>query len=176
MESLTSYLRSLASSLASAEANCGPLSDIRVLWRPNHLKMFSKKSFPTLATSMVFEQGIMTTPFIRPWSTMTMMESWPFTRGKSVTRSTKSCLKGSEEVDRIGFNGRQTGWVFVLFCWHTAQPLMNLFMYVDNPGHQKSRSRNVLVWNCPVWPRVVELCKEVTRVCRAMGGMYICPW
>ena len=138
------YLRSLASSLTRAEANWEPLSDIKVSWRLNHLKTFWKKSFPTSATLMVFEHGIMITPFIRPWLTMTMMESRPFTRGKSVTRSTESCLKGNKEVDGIGFNRGHVRWVFTLFCWHTAHPSMNLLTYVDNPGHQKLHLRKIL--------------------------------
>ena len=109
MESLMSYLRSQASSLARAEVNWGPLSDIKVSWRPNHLKTFWKKSFPTSATSMVFEHGMMITPFVRPWLTTTMMESRLSTRGKSMTKSTESCLKGNIEVDGMGFNGGQVG-------------------------------------------------------------------
>ena len=144
-----SYLRSLVSSLTRAEANWGPLSNIRVSWRPNHLKTFWKKSFSTSATSMVFEHGIMITPFIRLWLTMTMMESRPFTSSKSVTRSTESCLKGNKEVDGIGFNGGHVRWVFTLFCWHTVHPSMNLLTYVDNPDHQKSCLRKALVWNRP---------------------------
>ena len=45
------------SSLARAEVNWGPLSDIKVSWRLNHLKTLWKKSFPTSATSMVFEHA-----------------------------------------------------------------------------------------------------------------------
>ena len=40
MESLTLYLRSLASSLANVKANWGPLLDMSMLWRPNCLKMY----------------------------------------------------------------------------------------------------------------------------------------
>ena len=64
----------------------------------------------------------------------------------------------------MGFNGGHVGWVFTLSCWHTAHPSMNLFTYVDSPGHQKSHSRKVLVWNRPAWLRVGELCRAVTRV------------
>ena len=63
------------SSLAKAEANWGPLSDMIVLWSPNHLKTLWKKSFPTPMVLMVFEQGMMITPFIRLWLTVTIMES-----------------------------------------------------------------------------------------------------
>ena len=109
MESLTSYLRSRANSLARAEANWGPRSDIKESWIPKRLKTWVKKSFPTLAASMVLEQGMMITPFIRPWSTTTKMEFNLSTSGRSVTRSTESCLKGRDMVEAMGFKGGQTG-------------------------------------------------------------------
>ena len=84
-----------------------------------------------------------------------MIESWPFTKGRSVTRSTESCLKDSKAEDGIGFRGGHVECVFTLFCWHMAHPSINLFTYVDNPGHQKSLSRKVLVQNWPAWPRVM---------------------
>ena len=77
MESLTSYWRSLASSLAKAEANWGPLSDITESCRPNLLKTWEKKSLATSMASTVLEQGMMITPFIRPWSTTTKIEFLP---------------------------------------------------------------------------------------------------
>ena len=67
--------------------------------------MFWKKSFPTPAASMVFEQGIMTTPFVSPWSTMTINESNPLAGGRSVTRSTDSCLNSREKEEEMGFRG-----------------------------------------------------------------------
>ena len=85
------------------------------------------------------------------------------------------CLKGSDEDKGIGFNGGQVGWVFILFCWQVAHPLMNRLTYVDSPGHQKSRSRKVLVWNLPVCPRVEEEWREETRVWCVLGGIYIRP-
>ena len=49
------------------------------------------------------------TPFIRPWLTMTKIESIPCTLGRSMTRSTESCLKGRVDVEAIGFSGGRTG-------------------------------------------------------------------
>ena len=121
-----SYLRSWANSLARAEVNCRPQSDIRESCNPKRLKTWLKKSFPTLATSMVFEYGVIITPFIRLWLTTTIMESIPCTLERSLTRSTESCLKGREDVEAMGFNGGWTRWVFTLFCWPMAHPLMNL--------------------------------------------------
>ena len=54
---------------------------------------------------MVFEQGMRITPFIRPWSTMTIKESCPFEGGRSVTRSTESCLKGRGKDEGMGASG-----------------------------------------------------------------------
>ena len=125
--------------------------------------------------SMVLEQGMIITPFVRPWSTTTKIEFLLFTSGRSVTRSTETCLKGRGEDEGIGFSGGRVGWVLVLFCWQVAQPSMNLLTYVDNLGHQKSRSRKVLVWNLPACPRVDEEWREETRVWCVSGGIYIRP-
>ena len=58
--------------------------------------------------SMVFEQGMRITPFIRPWLITTINESCPFEEGRSVTRSTESCLKNKREEERMGVSG---GWM-----------------------------------------------------------------
>ena len=159
-----SYWRSLASSLAKAKVNWGPLSDIKESCRLNLLKTWEKKSLATSMALMVLEQGIMITPFIRPWLTMTKIEFLPRTSGRSVMRSTEICLKGSVVDEGIGFNGGRVGWVFTLFCWQMAHPSMNQLTYVDSPSHQKSHSRKVFVWNRPVCPRVEEEWREETRV------------
>ena len=85
--------------------NCGPLLDIRESWRPNHLNTWWRKSLATPAASMVFEQGMRITSFVRPWSTTTINESCPFEGGRSVIRSTESCLKGRGEDDGMGVSG-----------------------------------------------------------------------
>ena len=175
MESLTSYWRSLASSLANAEANWGPQSDIKESCRPNLFKTWEKKSLATSMASTVLEQGMIITPFIRLWSTTTKIEFLLRTSGRSVTRSTEICLKGSGEDEGIRFSGGRVGWVLVLFCWQVAQPSMNRLMYVDSPGHQKSLSKKVLVRNLPACPKVDEEWREETRACCALGGIYIRP-
>ena len=158
-----SYWRSLASFLANAEANWGPQSDIKESCRPNLLKTWEKKSLATSMALMVLEQGIIITPVVRLWSTTTKIEFLPCTSGRSVTRSTNSCLKGSSEDKGIGLSGGWMGWVLALFCWQVVQPSMNRLTYVDRPGHQKSRSRKVLVWNLPACPKVDEEWREETR-------------
>ena len=54
---------------------------------------------------MVFEQGMRITPFIRPWSTMTINESCPFEGGRFMTRLTESCLKGRGEEEEMQVSG-----------------------------------------------------------------------
>ena len=146
MERRTSYLRSLASSLAKAEVNCCPQSEIRVSWSPKCLNMWSKKSWAIPFTSTVFEQGARITPFVRPWLTTTIRELCSCKRGKSVIRSMESCLKGSEEEDLMGESGGITGCVQALFCWQTVQLAMKLLTNTESPGHQKSCSIMALVW------------------------------
>ena len=145
MERWTSYLRIRASSLAKADANCGPRSEMRVSWSPKRLNMWSKKSWAIPFASIVFEQGASITPFVRPWSTTTIRESCPCETGKSVIRSTDSCLKGREEEDLMGESSGITGCVRALFYWQTVQPATKLLMNTESPGHQKSRSTIALV-------------------------------
>ena len=57
---------------------------------------------------MVFEQGMRITPFIRPWLTMTINESYPFAEGRSITRLTESFLKDKDEEEGMGVS---RGWV-----------------------------------------------------------------
>ena len=58
---------------------------------------------------MVLVQGIRITPFIRPWLTMTKIESKPEERGRSVMRSTESWQKGREEEDEMGWREGEVG-------------------------------------------------------------------
>ena len=98
------------------EANWGPLSEIKVLWRPNRLKTWSKKSFATPMALMVLLQGMRITPLLSPWSTTTTKESCPFDLGRSVTRSMEIYLKGNRVFEGMGLSGGMVGWVFTLFC------------------------------------------------------------
>ena len=82
---------------------------MRVLCRPNHLKTKLKSNWAIPAASTVSEQGARITPFVRPWSTTTMTESNLEEGGRSVMRSTESCLKGRETVDEIGQRGGTRG-------------------------------------------------------------------
>ena len=93
----------------NAEANWGPLSDIKESWRLKHLNTWWRKCLATPAVSMVLEQGMRITPFIRPWSTMTINESCPFKGGREVTRLTESCLNGRGEDEGMGASGGRVG-------------------------------------------------------------------
>ena len=139
-----------------ADVNCGPLLDIRELWRLNCLNTWWRKSLAT----MVFEQGMRITPFIRPWLTTTINESYPLEGGRSITRSTESCLKGRGKDEGTGASGGQVGWWLNLFCWHTAHPEMKVLTNKERPGHQKSLSSRALVLKCPACPVVGESCME----------------
>ena len=114
----------------------------------------------TLAASMVLEQGMRITPFIRPWSTTTINESCLLEGGRSVTRSTESCLNGSGEEEGIGASGGQVGWWLTLFCWHMAHPDMKALTNEERPGHQKSLSSGALVQKHPACPVVGKSCME----------------
>ena len=97
------------SSQANAEVNCRPLSEIRESWRPKHLKTWKRKSWAMLAASMFLEQGARITPFVRPWSTMTIKESWPVDGGRLVMRSTESCRNGRDEEEGMRDRGGHVG-------------------------------------------------------------------
>ena len=125
-----SYLRIQASSLAKVEANWGPRSEITMSCSPNCLNTWLKKSWAILFASMVLEQGARITPFVRPWSTMTINESYPWERGRSVIRSTNNCLNGRVEVDLIEDIGGVMGCVRTLFCWQMEQPVTKLLTYI----------------------------------------------
>jgi hypothetical protein len=71
--------------------------------------MCLKKSLATPSDVIVFKQGIIITPLLRPWSTTTMIESKPLDGGKSVIRSTDRKVKGTVAVEWIGMRGSVTG-------------------------------------------------------------------
>ena len=129
----------------------------------------------TPAASIVFEQGMRITPFVRLWLTTTINESCPLEGGRSVTRSTESCLNGSGEQEGMGASGGRVRWWLTLFCWHIVHPEMKALTKEESPGHQKSRSKRALVQNRPVCPVVGESCMKQTMACRSCGGMYIRP-
>ena len=77
--------------------------------KPNHLSTKLKKSWAIPFASTVLEQGARITPLVRPWSTATMTESSLEESGRSVIRSTDSCLKGRVTEEGMGDKGEVTG-------------------------------------------------------------------
>ena len=66
---------------------------------------------------IVFLQGLGSTPFVRPWSTMTSIESYSDEVGRSVMKSIDNCVKGT--VNFAPSIGNRVGFVscrFILYC------------------------------------------------------------
>jgi hypothetical protein len=78
--------------------------------------MCLKKSLATPSEVIVFRQGVIITPYIRPWLTMTMIELNPPEGGRSVMRSTKREVKGAVVVEGIRTRGGVTGCVSDFIC------------------------------------------------------------
>ena len=72
-------------------------------------KDMGKKKLGKPAVSMFLEQGVRITPFVRPWSTMTIKESWLADGGRSVMRSIESCWNGRDEEEGMGDKGGHVG-------------------------------------------------------------------
>ena len=74
-------------SLNACEANCRPLSDIALSGRPKHLYSEVSRMVPICSAVIVLLHDSKITPFIDPWSTMTMIESNPSETRRSVIKS-----------------------------------------------------------------------------------------
>ena len=74
-------------SLNACEANCGPLSDIALSRRPKCLYSEVSRMVPVCSAVIVVLHDSKITPFVDPWSTMTMIESNPSDTGRSVIKS-----------------------------------------------------------------------------------------
>ena len=77
--------------------------------RPKCLKTLLRKICAISVALMVLKQGVRITPFIRPWSTMTMIESWLSKDGRSVMRSMESYLKRRIVEEAMGMSGGMVG-------------------------------------------------------------------
>jgi hypothetical protein len=78
---------SFNSSWNALAANLGSLSEIILSSSPNLLKRLSRRSVALPSHVIVFIQGHKITPFERPRSTMTRIESYPSTGGRSIIKS-----------------------------------------------------------------------------------------
>ena len=86
--------KSFKSSWNACAANLGSLSEIISSGSPNLLKRLSHKSMAAPFQVNALAQGHKITPFERPQSTMTRIESYPSTSGRSVIKSMEQWAKG----------------------------------------------------------------------------------
>ena len=98
-------------------------------------KDMGKEKLGNAGSIDVFGAGSEDYPFVRPWSTTTIKESWLADGGRSVMRSMESCWNGRDEEEGMGDKGGHVGWWFTLFCWHMAQPETKALTKEDKPGH-----------------------------------------
>src|SRR5271155_5728120 len=98
-------------------ANWGPRSKIILSGSPNRLYRLSSSNCAAPSAVSVFVQGIKITPFERPWSTTTKIESKPAARGRSVIRSIEQFAKGQVETGPgIGIKAGCEGDRSILNC------------------------------------------------------------
>jgi hypothetical protein len=90
MDKVFLYPRSFPSSIVNFDANWGPRSEMSFSGSPNLVKTHSRKRSATPSVVIVLLQGERITPFVRLWSTTTIIESKPLLRGRSVIKSTES--------------------------------------------------------------------------------------
>ena len=86
--------RSFKSYWNACAANLGSLSEIILSGSPNLLKRLSRRSMAAPTQVSVFAQGHKITPFERPQSTTTRIESYPSIGGRLVIRSMEQWAKG----------------------------------------------------------------------------------
>ena len=89
---------SFRSSVNAFNANCGPGSEIILSRSLNHLYKFSRSRHAVSSEVRVLLQGSKITPFKRPWSTMTKIESYPSAGGRSVIKSIEQLAKGRRDL------------------------------------------------------------------------------
>ena len=98
-------------------ANWGPQSEIILSGSPNCLYKLSSKSCAAPLVVNVFVQGIKITPFERPWSTTTKMESKLLTGGRSMIKSIEQLAKGLITfADLMGIRAGCDGDPLILNC------------------------------------------------------------
>ena len=86
------------SSVNAFNANCCPQSEIILSGSPNHLYKFSRSRHAVSSEVSILLQGSKITPFERLWSTMTKIELYPSTSGRSVIRSIEQLAKNFVEI------------------------------------------------------------------------------
>ena len=88
---------SFKSSVNAFDANCGPRSEMILSGSPNRLYKFSRSKHAVSSEVSVLLQGSKITPFERPWSTTTKMESYPSASGRSVIKSIEQLANGHRD-------------------------------------------------------------------------------
>ena len=117
--------------------NWGPLSEMILSIKPNHLYTLSSKSWAHWSAIKIVLQGMRITPFVWPWSTTAKIKSYPPKVGKSVIISMEQLAKGL--VDFAPSKGKYDGWDgfwLILNCWQILHPCMYHLMNVCILGHQ----------------------------------------
>ena len=109
----------------NCEVNLGSLSEMILIGRLNHGYTFHRYSWAIPGPVMVVEQGMKIAALEQLWSTMVSMAPFLFTWGRPMIRSIAICEKGFMfGIVIIPKSGVFFLWVWILFCWQVAQPLM----------------------------------------------------
>jgi hypothetical protein len=109
--------------LNALAVNCGPQSDNILSGKPNHLYKFLCKRLPILSIVTVLVVGQKITPFERPWSTMTKIESLYSAGGKSMIKSMLQCANGQVVIaPSTGIKDGCDGFRSILNCWQILHP------------------------------------------------------
>ena len=89
------------SSQNALEVNCSPQSDIALSGSPKYLYMWLRRSPTVPLVVIVLLRGQKITPFVRPWSIMTIIKLYLWDSGKLVMKSIKIWEKGLPDVDTL---------------------------------------------------------------------------
>ena len=79
------------------DANCEPQSEMILSRSPNCLYKFSRSKRAVSLEVSILLQGSKITPFKRPWSTMTKIESYSSAGGRSVIKSMEQLANGRRD-------------------------------------------------------------------------------
>ena len=113
-DSIPKYFSRSQNTLA---ANWGPQSEMILSGSPNLEKALFTSSITVSSEVIVFLQGSSSTPFVRPWSTTTSIESYPDEVGRLVMMSIINWVKSAVDfAPSIGNKVSFVGYWFILYC------------------------------------------------------------
>ena len=99
------------------DMNLGSLSLMILDGSPNLGKICCKNSSATPSAVIVSLQGIVISIFVKSWSVIVKMESYPTNSGSFTIKSMDMVWNGKAPIiGVIGFRGTFWGCVFTLFC------------------------------------------------------------